>query len=808
MAPTDAEEDGITPELPQNPRRLRAVGSPAEAKLTKRTPDRPPLNLPSELSSFVGREKELAEVERLLEQDRLLTLTGSGGCGKTRLALAAAREVVEGFEDGVWMVELAPLADPSLVPQAVASTLGVREQPGRPLLETLSGYLSSKKVLLVLDNCEHLIEACAELAESLLRSCPELRVLATSREALGITGEVAWPVSPLSLPDLRRLPDVEGLPRYESARLFVERTVAVKPTFELTEQNAPSVVQICYRLDGIPLALELAAARTRMLSVEEISERLDDSFGLLASGGRTAMPRHRTLHATMDWSHDLLPDEEQVLFRRLSVFAGGFMLEAAEVVCADEDLGRDDVLELLSHLVDKSLVTAQERGGETRYRLLEMVRQYGREKLEGAEQEDEVGRRHAAFFMGFAEEAEGELTGPDQARWLIRLEAEHDNFRAALSWALAEGKDAESGVRLAAALWPFWLARGYLSEGRGWLESAVSRSGSAPARARAKALTGAGWLANFQGEYGAAKALIEEGLALYRELGDKEGIALSIVMLGSVAVMGQRDDIPVEALIEEGALLRPEVEDRRTVAGLLDIEGGAALARGDLERAVELWEETLALYREVGDVLGIVACHTNLGLVKLAQGDYERSAALLRESVRLAWELDHKPFFQYSVIGLGGVAASLGWPVRAARLWGAAEGISETYGVHLLSAGRSLIDYEGRLAAARTRLDEAAWTAAWAEGRDMDLEQISEYARQEEASPEPTAASRTYPAGLSLREAEVLSLVAAGLTNAQIAQKLFLSSRTVDWHLGSIYRKLGLHSRAEATRFALEHGLL
>jgi predicted ATPase/DNA-binding CsgD family transcriptional regulator len=807
MVPPDAGESGITPEQPQNRRRLRAVDT-AEAERATRSQESPPHNLHSELSSFVGREKELAEVRRLLEDTRLLTLTGSGGCGKTRLALAAAREVVEGFEDGVWLAELAPLAEPSLVPQAVASTMGVREKPGRLPTETLSGYLSSKKVLLVLDNCEHLIEACAELAESLLRSCPELRVLATSREALGITGEVAWPVPPLSLPDLRRLPDVEGLPRYESVRLFVERTVAVKPTFELTEQNAPSVVQICYRLDGIPLALELAAARTRMMSVEEISERLDDSFGLLASGGRTAMPRHRTLHATMDWSHDLLPDEEQSLFRRLSVFAGGFMLEAAEVVCADEDLGRDDVLESLAHLVEKSLVTAQERGGETRYRLLEMVRQYGREKLEGAEQVDEVGRRHAAFFMGFAEEAEGELTGPDQARWLIRLEAEHDNFRAALSWALAEGKDAELGVRLAAALWPFWLARGYLSEGRGWLESAVSRGGSARAGARAKALTGAGWLANFQGEYGAAKVLIEEGLALYRELGDKEGIALSIVMLGSVAVMGQRDDIPVEALIEEGALLRPKVEDRRTVAGLLDIEGGAALARGDLERAVELWQETLALYREVGDVLGIVACHTNLGLVNLAQGDYERSSALLRESVRLAWELDHKPFFQYSVIGLGAVAASLGWPVRAARLWGAAEGISETYGVHLLSAGRSLIDYEGRLAAARSRLDEAAWTAAWAEGRGMHLEQIFEYARQEEASPEPTAASRTYPAGLSLREAEVLSLVAAGLTNAQIAQKLFLSSRTVDWHLGSIYRKLGIHSRAEATRFALEHGLL
>jgi predicted ATPase len=276
----------------------------------------PPNNLPLELSSFVGREKELAEVKRLLENTRLLTLTGSGGCGKTRLALAAAGELVEDFEDGVWLVDLAPLADPALVPQAVASSLGVREQPGRSPTETLSDYLGSKKVLLVLDNCEHLIQACAELSEALLRSCPELWVLATSREALSLTGEVAWPVPSLSLPELRRLLDIESLPQYESARLFVERTAAVKPTFALTEQNAPAVAQVCYRLDGIPLAIELAAARTKVLSVEEISERLDDSFRLLAAGSRTAMPRQRTLHATMDWSHELLSREERVIFRR------------------------------------------------------------------------------------------------------------------------------------------------------------------------------------------------------------------------------------------------------------------------------------------------------------------------------------------------------------------------------------------------------------------------------------------------------------------------------------------------------------
>src|SRR5215210_5399636 len=413
MTPPDAGENGISREPPQSPRRPRAVES-TEAEPAPRTPERPPNNLPLELSSFVGREKELAEVKRLLESTRLLTLTGSGGCGKTRLALAVARELAEGFEDGVWVVELAPLADPTLVPQAVASTLGVREQPGRSLTETLSDYLGSKKVLLVLDNCEHLVEACAELAEALLRSSPELRVLATSREALGITGEVAWLVPSLSLPDLRRLPDIESLPQYEAARLFVERAAAVKPSFTLTEQNAVAVAQVCYRLDGIPLAIELAAARAKVLSVEQIADRLEDSFGLLSAGGRTAMPRHRTLHATMDWSHELLPEEEQILFRRLSVFAGGFTLDAAEAVCAGEELERDEVLESLSHLVDKSLVIMREVGGEGRYRLLETVRQYAREKLSESGEAGQASERHAGYYLALAEEAEPELKGERQ----------------------------------------------------------------------------------------------------------------------------------------------------------------------------------------------------------------------------------------------------------------------------------------------------------------------------------------------------------------------------------------------------------
>src|SRR5918998_4342554 len=556
MTPPDFAEDGITPETPlfQNLLRLRGVGS-SEAEPASRAPVHPPHNLPSEFSSFVGREKELAEVKRLLEYNRFLTLTGSGGCGKTRLALAAARELVERFEDGVWLVELASLSDLALLPQAVASTLGVREQPGRSLIETLSDYLGSKKVLLVLDNCEHLIEACAELAEALLHSCPELRVLATSREAMGLTGEVDWPVPSLSLPDLRRLPDIGSLPRYESARLFVERTMAVKPTFALTEQNAPAVAQICYRLDGIPLAIELAAARAKVLSVEQIADRLDDSFGLLSAGGRATRPRQHTLHATMDWSHELLGREERILFRRLAVFSGGFSFEAAESVCIGEDVERDEVLGLLSRLVDKSLVVARAERGETRYRLLETIRQYGREKLEESGEEAEVGQRHAGYCLGFAEEAERELGGPDQARWLTRLEAEHDNLRAALSWSLGEVGDAGLGARLTAALWSFWSTRGYVNEGRKWLESAISRSEHAvtapPTLARAKALNGAGVLAMVQDEVGAAKVHIEEGLSLYRELGDKEGIASSLVSLGSVAWLGQRDDIPVVDLVQE-----------------------------------------------------------------------------------------------------------------------------------------------------------------------------------------------------------------------------------------------------------------
>src|SRR5215211_4768375 len=805
MTPPRAGEKGITPEPPQSPRKLRAVQA-AEAESAPRTPERAPNNLPLEISSFVGREKELAEVKRLLEDSRLLTLTGSGGCGKTRLALAAAGELSEGFEEGVWLVELAPLTDPSLVPQAAAATLGLREQPGRSPTETLAGYLGSKKLLLVLDNCEHLIEACAELAETLLRSCPELRILATSREALGIAGEISWSVPSLTLPDLRRLLDVESLSHYESARLFVERAAAVKPTFTLTEQNAPAVARVCYRLDGIPLAIELAAVRTKVLSVEEISDRLDGSFGLLASGGRTAIPRHRTLHATMDWSHELLPEDEQTLFRRLTVFAGGFTLEAAESVCAGEDLERDEVLELLSHLVDKSLVTAQEQRGETHYRLLEMVRKYGREKLDRAEEVTEVGR-HAGFYVTLAEETEPELKGGRQVAWLERLETEHDNLRAAMRWLLGQA-ELEEAARLGWALWLFWGIRANFAEGRRSMEQALSAKGSEdmPASARAKALYVEAMMANYQGDHGSAESLAVESLRLFRELNDKLGSAYALSNAG-FAANGQGQHRRAVTLIEESVDLFLEEGEDWGAAIELGFLAVSWRDQGDHGRAKSLAERGLALSRQVGERQAISAALYTLATLAQAERNQERARDLLEEGLELSAELGNDADVAHCFDGLAAVAAAEGMIVRAARLWGAEEALLERMeaAVYTYVPDRSL--HRSQVEAARARLGEEAFEAAWAEGRAMSLEQAVEYALEQEPAPEPAAPER-YPAGLSAREADVLRLVANGLTNAEVAGKLFLSSRTVDWHLGSIYRKLGLHSRTEAARFAAEHHLL
>ena len=706
---------------------------------------RPPDNLPLQLTSFVGREREMAKVKRLLADQRLLTLTGPGGCGKTRLALAVGHELVEEFKDGAWLVELASLSDPALVAQTVAFTLGVREQPGRPLTETLADSLRPREVLLVLDNCEHLVEACANLADALLRACPRLRILATSRETLGIAGETPWLVPSLSLPAGRQPPAIEEMPRFEAVRLFIERTTAVLPGFALTDRNAQAVAQVCQRLDGIPLAIELAAARARVLAVEQIAARLDGCFRLLAAGSRTALPRHRTLRATIDWSHELLSEEERALFRRLSVFAGGFTLEAVEAVCAGEGIEEDEVLDLLSHLVDKSLVMVEERGGEARYRLLETVRQYGHEKLLESEAAESIRGRHANFFLALAEEADPKLKGAQSRLWLERLEIEHDNLRAALRWA-ADAGEVETLLLLAGALWWFWLRNGHLSEGRRWLEDALEWA-EPPARtaARAKVLWGAGFLAFSQVSHPAARSRLEESAEICQEIGDRRGLAYALSFL-SLVMAHQGESAEGRPLAQEGVrLFREDGGDRWGLAIALTNMGTVAEAQADYDLAITFFEESATILRELGDKWPLSLPLRHLGIVASRQGDHLRAEGLYKESLASLRELGEKWLISLCLEELAGVACAQGKHARAARLWGAEETICEAIGATVRALYRA--DYERGVAAACAGLGEEAFEAAWAQGRAMTLEGAIAYAldeptttpQQEEDAPPPVA---------------------------------------------------------------------
>jgi non-specific serine/threonine protein kinase len=587
----------------------------------------------------------------------------------------------------------------------------------------------------------------------------------------------------------------------------VERAVAVRPDFVLTEQNASAVAQVCYRLDGMPLAIEFAAARTTVLSVEEVADRLDDCFRLLSAGGRTAMPHQHTLHATMDWSHELLPEQERILLRRLSVFAGGFTLKAVESVCVGEDLQREDVLDLLSHLVDKSLVLVAEQDSETRYRLLEAVRQYGWEKLSESGEEGQIREQHARYYLALAEEAEPELKGEGQVAWLERLEREHDNLRVDMRWLLRQG-ESEEAARLGWALWLFWGIRGYYDEGRRSMEQALSVEGSdaMPASARAKALYVEGMMENYQGDHLSAEVLLEESISLFRELDDKLGTAYALSNAG-FAALGQGQPQKAITLTEEAVDLFLKVDETWGAAVELGFLAVAWRDQGDHERAKRLAERGLALSREVGERQAISVALNTLATLAQAERDHERARELFEEGLTVSAELGNESDVVHCLEGLASIAGAEGSIVRAVRLWGAAEALLEEIevGVHTYVPDHSI--QQSQVAAAHARLDEEAFEAAWAEGRMMTSEQAIQYALEQEAGPKQAAAEAN-SAGLSAREAEVLRLVAGGLTNAEVAEKLFLSSRAVDWHLGTIYRKLGSHSRTEAARFAAEHDLL
>jgi non-specific serine/threonine protein kinase len=679
-------------------------------------------NLPVHLTSFVGRAQQMAEIARLLDQTRLATLTGAGGSGKTRLAAQVAAGA--SLADGAWWVDLAPLSDAALVPQTAMAALGLQEQPGRSHVETLALHLQARCLLLVLDNCEHVLQACAGLAEALLRACPELRILATSREPLAVAGETVWPVPPLALPDAETSPPLEELVRYEAVRLFVERARSARPPFEPEPASAPALARICRRLDGLPLAIELAAPRVTILSLEELAARLDGGLRILTASAPRSPGRHQTLQATIDWSYGLLAEEERTLLARLSVFAGGWTLAAAEQVCGGAGIEERDVLDHLARLVDKSLVLAEPRGGETRYRLLETVRQYGQDKLSGSGHEARVKRRHLEFYLGLAEDFGSRiLVAAERATVLTTLGQEHDNLRAALRHA-AETGDTSVELRLCHALYLFWFLRGCWSEGRAWFRDALDRSAAeGRTKPRGRVLAHEGTLACFMGDPGASSRL-EESASIHRELGDPLDLADALRFL-VMAVGGSDPARAREAAEESAALVERDGSGFDVALGLSQI-GSAAYLQRDFETAREHYAKSAELFRELRDDWGLVLPLTKLGLVAMRQGDLAAAVAYLKESVAVQREAGERWFLSLAVEGLGRVLAAQGHHERAARLLGAGEFLRETVGATVLP----FYLYDDDLARGRLRqeLGGPAFASLWAEGRAMTIEQAIAYA--------------------------------------------------------------------------------
>jgi predicted ATPase/class 3 adenylate cyclase len=740
-----------------------------------------PNNLPAQPTPLIGREVELAAVQRLLQREgvRLVTLTGAGGTGKTRLGLQIAAELLEEFADGVFFVDLAPIRDPDLVVPTIAQALGIREAEGRSLSESLKAFLREKQVLLLLDNFEQVLAAAPRVAE-LLAGAPRLKVLVTSRAILRLRGEHDFPVPPLALPDRGRLPNRELLSQYAAVALFIQRAVAARPEFAVTNENAPSVAEICHRLDGLPLAIELAAARVRLLPPEGLLSRLEQRLPVLVGGARDLPERQQTLRGAIGWSYDLLAEREQRLFRRLSVFVGGCTLEAAEAVCsADGDLPID-LLEGIGLLVDQSLLRQDEpaegvgallvgalsatpsesgRAWEPRFGMLETIREYARERLEASGEGDAARRRHAQFFLALAERAEPELRGRAQGEWLARLEREHENLRAALDWCQAAEDSAEAGLRLAAALGWFWQVRGDWSEGRERLACLLALTGAAArTAARAHALEAAGLLAWRQSDLEAARALREESLAICQELGDRQGIAFSLGGLG-LLVRDQGDYAAARRLFEEALAINRALGNRCEQEFDLHWLGYVAVAEGDYARAKTFFEEALATnqatgylggpsFRALGELalmqgdyaaahqifeealrtaqelkykLDIARCLKGLGDVADGQGDDETAQALYAKSLTIYGELGYKPGIAGLLQAFAARAATRGQAERAARLLGAADPLLETLGPRFEPAlwPPSVRD----MSAVRARLGEEASAAAWAAGRALTIEQ-------------------------------------------------------------------------------------
>ncbi len=740
------------------------------------TPNRTNLQTPP--TSFIGREKEVAMARRLLLRTdvRLLNMTGPGGTGKTRLAQHVASGLLDTFASGVFFVPLASISDPNMVVPTIAQTFGLRESPGEPLLELVNSYLRDKQLLLVLDNFEQVEAATPQVAE-LLTSCPNLKILVTSRALLHAYGEQDFPVPPLDVPNLNLLPPLERLAEYEAIRLFIERAQAVKPDFTVTDENAQAIAHICARLDGLPLAIELAAARTRILPPQALLTRLTSRLNILTGGAQILPPRQQTLRNAISWSYDLLDPTEQAIFRQLSVFVGGCTLEAAERIVSS-NVGDNvaeatlsptlelTILDRVESLIDKSLLRQEVLdSGEPRFWLLETIREYGLEKLAENGEMEATKRCHAGFFCQMVEQAEPELQGVEQSNWLIRLEVEHDNLRADMLYCFEQG-DIETAARICAALRRFWYLRAHISEGRNWLAKALANKDSLPTALHARVLHAEGLLAWSQGDYAAARARSEESLAIWREIGDKQGVAnmlhnLAVVemaegnydtsrtlyeeVLGMFNELGEQwsaalalanlgiialytgDYAQAQQSLKESLALRRELGDTQGVAQSLNNLGTVSRCLGDYDAAYSLHEESLAIFRELGDKWSMALCLANLGFVELNKREYEEATALLKDGLETFRELGVKQGIATCLNGLAGVAAQSGDTKRAALLFGAAESLLERIGVSSPLPER--VERDRNVATSRAALGEQAFSTAFEEGKLMGLERAIGLAR-------------------------------------------------------------------------------
>jgi predicted ATPase/DNA-binding CsgD family transcriptional regulator len=807
-------------------------------------------NFPVQLTSFIGREQEIIDIKRLLFNTRLVTLTGAGGSGKTRLAIQIANDMSDTFADGVWFVDMAPLHDPTLVPAGIAQVFGLHPAGDQPLMELLLGFARSKQLLLLLDNCEHLTETCAQLAQELLSHVPDLRILTTSREPLSIAGEAIYPVSGLSCPSSHASVEgnLEELMRYDAVRLFVERARAISPDFSLTSKNAAPIGEICCRSDGLPLALELASARVQVLTVHEIAARLNDRFTLLISGQRRGFEaRHQTLRAAIDWSYDLLKADEQVLLRHMAVFEAGCTLDILEAICSGDARSGESILDLVSSLVKKSLVVADTSGRtQARYRLLETIREYALDKLDESGEARRMHDRHLDLFLARAEEAAPKLNNAYQKLWLNWLDGEHDNLRAALAWAIDSGQ-IEAGMRIAIAIARFWEIRGHIQEGLMWLERLFSKADESISRlVHANALVFASFMEMFLGKASEAERYGREAAAMAEAAGDAGNpiLVLALNSLGSgfraagdfqrAFELGQRSiqllratpgpslflcmgllaqgDVAIELgsyaearkMLEESLALASEDGDSFRIAHAYNSFGDLARYQGDYTEAQIAYEKSVNLLRDLDAHHDLAAFVRNLGRACLLAGDFDRAISLFKESLAAHQAEQNKPGMIECLIGLAATAVMRGLPGPGACLLAATIAIRGERAESVWPAKH--LEVEPYLGLAKVRLTEVELQSEQVVGRAMSLEQAISFALKLPLKLEIAADTGEALDGLTRREREIAALIGQGKTNSEIATELVLSKRTVEKHAANILSKLGLNNRSQIVRWSIEQG--